>query len=84
VHHVYKLFSVRTRERLSCIETDEVAFFVKMKFQNSLSARCASQLTRIFQHYRHPDWPTDFDTVACAGWGAASVGEGEGVSSGAG
>ena len=65
VHHVYKLFfqcELVSGSPSASIETDEVAFFGENEIPElSLGRVVPAQLTRIFQHYRHPDWPTDFD-----------------------
>lgn len=65
VHHVYKLFfqcELVSGSPSASIETDEVAFFRENEIPElSLGRVVPAQLTRIFQHYRHPDWPTDFD-----------------------
>lgn len=65
VHHVYKLFfqcELVSGSPSASIETDEVAFFCENEIpQLSLGRVVPAQITRIFQHYRHPDWPTDFD-----------------------
>ena len=65
VHHVYKLFfqcELVSGSPSASIETDEVAFFCENEIPElSLGRVVPDQITRIFQHYRHPDWPTDFD-----------------------
>ena len=65
VHHVYKLFfqcELVSGSPSASIETDEVAFFCENEIPElSLGRVVPAQITRIFQHYRHPDWPTDFD-----------------------
>ena len=65
-HHVYKLF-------LRCemlggdaappgIETDAVGFFERQHIPPlSLTRVTPEQIARLFQHYEHPEWPTDFD-----------------------
>ena len=64
-HYVYKLFfqcELVSGSPSPSIETDEVAFFGENEIpQLSLGRVVPAQITRIFQHYRHPDWPTDFD-----------------------
>lgn len=65
VHHVYKLFF--QCELLSgfpspSIETDEVGFFCKNEIPElSLTRIMPAQVARLFEHYRHPGWSTDFD-----------------------
>src|SRR5918993_3394077 len=63
-HHVYKLF-------LRCemlggdaappgIETDAVGFFERQHIPPlSLTRVTPEQIARLFQHYEHPEWPTD-------------------------
>lgn len=65
LYYVYKLFFqcelVSGSPSLS-IETDEVEFFSEDEIpQLSLTRIMPAQITRIFEHYRHPDWATDFD-----------------------
>jgi hypothetical protein len=46
----------------SSIETSEVAFFAEDKIpQLSLGRVMPHQITRLFEHYRQPNLPTDFD-----------------------
>ncbi len=64
-HYVYKLFfqcELVSGSPLASIETDAVAFFAENEIpQLSLTRIMPAQVARIFDHYRHPDWPTDFD-----------------------
>lgn len=64
-HYVYKLFfqcELVSGSPLPSIETDEVAFFSENEIpQLSLGRVVPEQVARVFQHYRHPDWATDFD-----------------------
>ena len=64
-HYVYKLFfqcELVSGSPSPSIETDEVAFFGENEIpQLSLGRVVPEQLARVFQHYRHPDWATDFD-----------------------
>lgn len=64
-HYVYKLFfqcELISGSPSSSIETDEVAFFAADEIPElSLTRVVPAQITRIFQHYRQPDLPTDFD-----------------------
>ncbi len=47
---------------MSYAETDGAAFFRENALPElSLDRVTAAQLHRFFEHYRHPDWPTDFD-----------------------
>lgn len=64
-HSVYKLFflcEIVSGSPSGSIETEEVNFFRENEIpQLSLTRVMPSQITRFFEHYRHPDWPTDFD-----------------------
>lgn len=64
-HYVYKLFfqcELVSGSPSPSIETDEVAFFSENEIpQLSLGRVVPEQVARVFQHYRHPDWATDFD-----------------------
>ena len=64
-NHIYRLFfhcEIVSGEATSGLETEAVGFF----HENSLPDLCpyrvtAVQINRMFDHYRHPEWPTDFD-----------------------
>lgn len=44
------------------IETSAAAFFREDEIPELSLARVTPfQITRMFEHYRHPEWPTDFD-----------------------
>ncbi|MEN9229518.1 MAG: NUDIX hydrolase [Thermostichus sp. DG02_5_bins_236] len=44
------------------LETDGVEFFPEDQLPPlSLPRVTPAQVARLFEHYRHPDWPTDFD-----------------------
>lgn len=44
------------------IETEEASFFAEDKLPPlSLQRVLPEQISRMFDHYRHPNWPTDFD-----------------------
>ncbi|MDP2975066.1 MAG: hypothetical protein Q8N45_02515, partial [Anaerolineales bacterium] len=44
------------------IETSGAAFFREGEIPELSLARVTPlQITRMFEHYRHPEWPTDFD-----------------------
>jgi ADP-ribose pyrophosphatase YjhB (NUDIX family) len=44
------------------VETDAVGFFREDELPElSVMRVTPEQIGRFFQHYRHPDWPTDFD-----------------------
>ena len=64
-YYVYKLFfqcELVSGSPSTSVETDEVAFFAENEIpQLSLTRIMPAQVARIFEHYRHPDWSTDFD-----------------------
>ena len=63
--YVYKLFfkcELIGGSPSSSIETEEVGFFPEDALPElSLGRVTPAQITRLFQHYRQPDLPTDFD-----------------------
>ncbi len=64
-YHVYKLFflcEIVGGAPANSVETSGVAFFHEDEIPElSLSRVTPEQISRLFQHYQHPDWPTDFD-----------------------
>lgn len=64
-HHAYKLFfqcRLLGGTAVTSIETEAAEFFAEHELPDlSLSRVVPQQLMRMFEHYRHPDWPTDFD-----------------------
>ncbi|MCP4427032.1 MAG: hypothetical protein GY803_21285 [Chloroflexi bacterium] len=64
-NHAYKLFfrcEIVSGEATTGLETEAVSFF----HEGNLPDLCPShntprQIGRMFAHYRHPHWPTDFD-----------------------
>jgi hypothetical protein len=63
--HVYKLFFqcevIKGAPALSA-ETEAVAFFREDKLPAlSIMRVTPAQIARLFEHYRHPEWPADFD-----------------------
>ncbi|MBP5975609.1 NUDIX hydrolase [Brasilonema sp. CT11] len=64
-HYVYKLFflcELVGGSPSASIETEEVDFFPEDNIPElSLGRVTPAQITRLFQHYRNPDLPTDFD-----------------------
>jgi ADP-ribose pyrophosphatase YjhB (NUDIX family) len=64
-HSVYKLFiqcELLGGSPLENIETDGVEFFRENELPElSLGRVVPAQIARLFAHYRHPDWATDFD-----------------------
>jgi ADP-ribose pyrophosphatase YjhB (NUDIX family) len=64
-YHVYKLFIlcelVGGEARISS-ETSEIGFFALDELPElSLSRVTPNQIRHFFDHYNHPEWPTDFD-----------------------
>ena len=64
-HYIYKLFflcELVSGSPSPSIETEEVEFFAEDAIPElSLGRVTPSQITRLFEHYRFPDLPTDFD-----------------------
>lgn len=62
---VYKLFircELLGGAAQASLETSEVGFFAESQLPPLSRGRVTeSQLARLFEHLRHPDWPTDFD-----------------------
>jgi len=49
-------------EAATSCETTETGFFAEDEIPSlSLPRLTPSQVSRMFDHHRHPDWPTDFD-----------------------
>lgn len=63
--HIYKLFFLCDLEGgapTTSIETEGVGFFPENEIPPlSLPRVTPVQIARFFEHYRHPDWATDFD-----------------------
>jgi ADP-ribose pyrophosphatase YjhB (NUDIX family) len=63
--HVYKLFflcEILGGEATTSQETSEVDFFPEDRIPELSTSRVThNQIRRFFDHYRHPEWPTDFD-----------------------
>lgn len=64
-HHVYKLFArceITGGSPRESVETSAVGFFRENELPDlSLTRVTPAQIARMFEHYRNPDWPTDFD-----------------------
>lgn len=64
-YHIYKLFflcELLEGEPAQSLETDGAGFFPENALPElSVSRITHSQITRLFEHRRNPDWPTDFD-----------------------
>lgn len=63
---VYRLFflcQLLGGTPITSIETSEVGFFREHEIPQplSLARMTPAQITRMFEHYRHPEWPTDYD-----------------------
>ena len=63
--HTYKLFFLCRLDGgtpTHTLETNGVGFFPEGNLPPlSVSRVTTGQISRMFDHYRHPDWPTDFD-----------------------
>jgi ADP-ribose pyrophosphatase YjhB (NUDIX family) len=63
--HVYKIFFLCRLiggEASTSHETSDVGFFAQDELPElSLSRVTPEQLTRLFEHYHHPEWATDYD-----------------------
>lgn len=64
-HHVYKLFflcELIGGTPQESYETGEASFFGKDEIPElSISRVVPSQIIRLFEHYDHPEWQTEFD-----------------------
>ncbi|MEM9214456.1 MAG: NUDIX hydrolase [Cyanobacteria bacterium P01_F01_bin.150] len=64
-YHLYKLFircELTGGSSTTSIETTAVDFFAEDSLPPiSISRVTPCQIRRAFEHYRNPDWPTDFD-----------------------
>jgi ADP-ribose pyrophosphatase YjhB (NUDIX family) len=65
-HHIWKVFIqcslVGGSAAAPGLETDRVGFFHADAVPPlSLTRVVPAQIARLFEHYAHPDWPTDFD-----------------------
>ena len=65
-HHIYKLFfqcELLSGSATTSIETEQVAFFPEHDIpeQLSLGRTTPAQIKRLFEHYRHPEFQTDYD-----------------------
>jgi ADP-ribose pyrophosphatase YjhB (NUDIX family) len=64
-YHTYKLFflcELVGGTRQTSLETEDVAFFLEDSIPPlSLSRVTPRQIAHLFDHYRHPEWPTSFD-----------------------
>jgi len=66
LHHIYKAFIrcelVGGQAVSESVETDGVGFFGEHEIPPlSLNRVLPHQIARLFEHYRHPEWPADFD-----------------------
>ncbi len=64
-NYTYKLFfrcEIVSGKPRSSIETNGIAFFAADEIPELSPGRVLPhQIARMFEHYHHPDWPTDFD-----------------------
>jgi ADP-ribose pyrophosphatase YjhB (NUDIX family) len=64
-YHVYKLFflcEIIGGNAAISQETSEIDFFSEDHIPELSTSRVTrNQIERFFEHYRNPDWPTDFD-----------------------
>jgi len=64
-YHIYKLFfqcELLGGEPTESTETADVGWFREDEIPPlSLPRVTPAQIARFFEHYRHPEWPTDFD-----------------------
>jgi ADP-ribose pyrophosphatase YjhB (NUDIX family) len=65
LYHIYKLFfrcELIGGTAAPSLETEGAAFFREDDLPELSIARVTpAQIARLFEHYRHPDWPTEFD-----------------------
>jgi ADP-ribose pyrophosphatase YjhB (NUDIX family) len=62
VYKLYFLCEITGGAAAATHETDEVGFFREDALPPlSLTRTLPAQVARLFQHHRHPEWPTDFD-----------------------
>ncbi|MEK8020909.1 MAG: hypothetical protein VSS75_028900, partial [Candidatus Parabeggiatoa sp.] len=66
LYNVYSLFflcELIGGSAATSIETSDVGFFDEDKIPEELSLPrvTPAQITQLFEHYRHPEWPTDYD-----------------------
>jgi ADP-ribose pyrophosphatase YjhB (NUDIX family) len=63
--HVYKLFvrcELEGGQAAASSETDAVGFFGESEIPELSRTRVTpAQIRRVYEHHRHPEWPTDFD-----------------------
>lgn len=61
-HKCFFLCDIISGEPRNSIETSAIAFFKEDQLPNlSLPRVTYQQIHRIFEHYKHREWPTDFD-----------------------
>ena len=65
LYHIYKLFfrcELLGGTPAPSLETEAVGFFQEDELPAlSIMRVTPAQIARLFEHYRHPNWPTDFD-----------------------
>ncbi len=64
-HHIYRMFfhcEIIAGKATPSLETEAVAFFQEDHLPDLCPVRnTPAQIARMFAHFRHPEWPTDFD-----------------------
>jgi ADP-ribose pyrophosphatase YjhB (NUDIX family) len=63
-HHAYKLFircELLSQVPVGSAEAEARFFGEDAMPELSVTRVTAEQIARLFEHFRHPDWPTDFD-----------------------
>jgi ADP-ribose pyrophosphatase YjhB (NUDIX family) len=63
--HAYKLFflcDLLEKTQADALETSDATFYLEDGIPELSTTRVTmEEISRMFEHYRHPDWPTDFD-----------------------
>ncbi len=61
--HLQTVLRVRPgRAPAASVETEGATFFAEDAIPElSLARVTPEEIARLFEHYRHPDWPADFD-----------------------
>jgi ADP-ribose pyrophosphatase YjhB (NUDIX family) len=63
--HAYKLFflcDLMEKTEADALETSDASFYSEDSIPPlSLTRTTMEEVSRMFEHHRHPDWPTDFD-----------------------
>ncbi len=63
--HAYKLFflcDLLEKTEADALETSDASFYLEESIPELSTTRVTmEEISRMFEHHRHPDWPTDFD-----------------------